>query len=175
MTPQRSVKEQKGAGSRRPADIAAIVAGYEKLMAGYPTEGAVFLDVGITMAQAKVLFLVEAVGELHMSQLVGRLGVSLSTVSGLVERLVEHGLVSRRDDPADRRQVVVGATSDGAALVDRFRQLGVGQLNELLMVLTDGELDDVRRGLEALNRAVDRVVRQRVPEAPAAQAPGAAG
>ena len=166
MTPKRLPEGQEGAGSRRAANIAAIVAGYEGLMAGYSTEGAAFLDVAITMAQAKVLFLVEGFGELHMSELAARLGVSLSTVSGLVERLVEHGLVSRRDDPADRRQVVVATTADGAALVDRFRQLGVGQLRELLMVLTDSELDDVRGGLDALNRAVARLVAQRASEAP---------
>ena len=42
-----------------------------------------------------------------MSDLVARLGVSLSTVSGLVDRVVDHGLATRREDPADRRQVVV--------------------------------------------------------------------
>ena len=45
-----------------------------------------FLDVGITMAQAKVLHVVVASGEIHMSELVHTLGVSLSTVSGLVEK-----------------------------------------------------------------------------------------
>jgi DNA-binding MarR family transcriptional regulator len=82
--------------------------------------------------------------------------VSLSTVSGLVDRLVDQGLVSRHHDPADRRQVVVAATPAGVALVDRFRQLGVGELQELLMDLSDEELGDVRRAFEALDRAIAR-------------------
>ncbi len=51
-----------------------------------------------------------------MSDLVQRLGVSLSTVSGLVDRIVDHGLATRREDPADRRQVVVGADAAGHGL-----------------------------------------------------------
>ena len=67
-----------------------------------------FLEIDVTMPQAKLLYLLGAAGELHMSELVARLGVSLSTVSGLVDRVVDHGLATRREDPADRRQVLVG-------------------------------------------------------------------
>lgn len=159
MTPNQQATAHRGAvlPTQRERDSAAIVALYQSLMSGRPTEGPAFLDVPITMAQAKVLFLVEAVGELHMSDLVARLGVSPSTLSGLVDRLVEHGLVSRRDDPADRRQVVVAMTAQGTSLADQFRQLGVGELQGILAELSDGELEVVRRAFEALDRAVRRV------------------
>ena len=45
-----------------------------------------FLEIAVTMPQAKLLYLLGASGEMHMSELVARLGVSLSTVSGLVDR-----------------------------------------------------------------------------------------
>ena len=156
MTPKQGALESRADLSRRGGDIAAIVGLYHSLMGRQLTEGPFFVDVTITMAQAKVLFLVEALGEVHMAELVARLGVSLSTVSGLVDRLVDQGLVSRHHDPADRRQVVVAATPAGIALVDRFRQLGVGELQELLMDLSDEELGDVRRAFEALDRAIAR-------------------
>ena len=75
------------------------------------------------MPQAKLLYLLGVSGEMHMSDLVARLGVSLSTVSGLVDRIVDQGLATRRDDPADRRQVVVALTEQGTAFIDRFREL----------------------------------------------------
>ena len=67
-----------------------------------------FLEIAVTMAQAKVLYLVGAAGEMHMSELVARLGVSLSTASGLVDRLVDHGLLDAprgpgRPPPGGRR------------------------------------------------------------------------
>ena len=75
------------------------------------------------MPQAKTLHLVAAEGRIRMSVLATRLGVTLSTVSGLVERLVEAGCVVRHDDPVDRRQVVVTLTPEGDALIERFRDL----------------------------------------------------
>ena len=112
-----------------------------------------FLEIAVTMSQAKLLYLLGAAGDMHMSDLVARLGVSLSTVSGLVDRIVDQGLASRRDDPGDRRQVVVALTPAGADFIDRFRELNARQMRELLVHLDDEDLEHVRSGLEALARA----------------------
>jgi DNA-binding MarR family transcriptional regulator len=138
----------------RSAVIDEVIAGYEVLMhslaGGHAPE---FLEIAITMPQAKVLYLLGAAGELHMSALVARLGVSLSTVSGLVDRLVDHGLARRREDAADRRQVVVDLTAAGTAFIDRFRELSVAEMRQLLVLLDDHELASVRHALGALARA----------------------
>ena len=67
----------------------------------------------LTMSQTKALYLVVAAGQLRMSELAGRLGVTSSTATGVVDGLVGHGLLVRHEDPADRRQVVVTATAGG--------------------------------------------------------------
>lgn len=115
-----------------------------------------FLDVDITMPQAKVLYLLTA-GDLHMSELVARLSVTLPTVSGIVDRLVEHGLVARRVAPADRRRVFVGLTPAGSALIDRFRDLNARQVRDLLSVLDDEDLESMRGFLAVLDRGVSRL------------------
>jgi DNA-binding MarR family transcriptional regulator len=123
----------------------------QRLAGGHAPE---FLEIDITMPQAKLLYLLGAGADLHMSELVAQLGVSLSTVSGLVDRLVDHGLATRRDDPADRRQVLVGLTPAGAGFIDRFRELNTRQMRDLLAVLDDVELAHTRHALAALDRAV---------------------
>ncbi|HSS35251.1 MAG TPA: MarR family transcriptional regulator [Patescibacteria group bacterium] len=115
-----------------------------------------FLEIGVTMPQAKTLHLVAAEGRIRMSVLATRLGVTLSTVSGLVERLVEAGCVARHDDPVDRRQVVVTLTPEGDALIERFRDLNRSQLRSLLVLLSDDDLDAVERAVTALTRAAER-------------------
>jgi DNA-binding MarR family transcriptional regulator len=131
--------------------MAGHLALMQRLAEGHVPE---FLEVDISMPQAKALYLVVAEGGLHMSSLALRLHVTLSTVSGLIDRLAENRLVSRHDDPADRRQVVVSATPEGEALIERFRELNERQLNALLEALDDRELLTVARALEALVRAV---------------------
>jgi DNA-binding MarR family transcriptional regulator len=116
-----------------------------------------FLEIGITMPQAKMLYLVAADGGVRMSVLASRLGVTLSTVSGLVDRLVDGGLVDRHDDPADRRQVVVAVTAEGARLLERFRELNRRQMGDLLGTLADRDLATVSQAIGILARASARV------------------
>lgn len=135
--------------------IDRIVAGHDNLMqrlAG--THAPDFLEIAVTMPQAKVLYLVIASGGIRMSELSTRLGVSLSTVSGLVERLVEHGLAGRHDDPADRRQVVVSATPAGHELLERFRELNAAQLRTMLASIPDDDLSVIERSFQLLVEAV---------------------
>jgi len=115
-----------------------------------------FLEIGVTMPQAKMLHLVASEGHIRMSTLAARLGVTLSTVSGLVERLVEAGCVSRHDDPSDRRQVVVSLTPEGEALIERFRDLNRRQLRGLLDLMADDDLNAMERSVIALTRAAER-------------------
>jgi DNA-binding MarR family transcriptional regulator len=146
-------------GQPTPDAVDAVVERYEALMhrliAGHAPD---FTEVGITMAQAKVLYVVMAAGELRMSELAARLGIGSSSASGLADRLVELGLLVRHAEPDDRRQVVVTTTPDAVALMERFRELNQRQLRELLKNLDSDELDIVDRSLEVLGRAIDRTV-----------------
>jgi DNA-binding MarR family transcriptional regulator len=125
-----------------------------------------FLGVDVTMSQAKILLLLVSAHELHMSELVRRLGISLSTVSGHVDRLVEQGLVARRADPADRRQVVVAPTRAALELAQRFDQINSTQLRLLVDDMTPLERGDIARAFGHLTRAIDRHVSGGAPVAP---------
>jgi DNA-binding MarR family transcriptional regulator len=148
------------ADTNRPpaaAAIEAVVERYEhmmqRLIAGHAPE---FAELEITMSQAKVLYVVEAAGRLRMSELAARLGIGSSSASELADRLVDLRLLRRGDDPVDRRQVVVTATPEAHALLERFRELNQRQLRDLLGRLDAGELAVVDESLAILDRAIDR-------------------
>lgn len=128
-----------------------VIADYQELMRRtadwHATE---FLGIDVTMSQAKLLYLVAIEPDTRMSTLPGRLGVTLSTVSGIVDRLVEHDLVARHVDPDDRRSVMITATDQGRAVIERFRELGSRRLRSLLETLTHDELEHLRIGIAAL-------------------------
>ena len=115
-----------------------------------------FLSIEVTMAQAKILRILENEGELHMSELVRRLGIALSTLSGHVDRLVDQGLVARRDDPSDRRQVLVAPTQAAHDLVEQFRELNTAHLRGLLRLMTHEERLDIVRAFRHFTRAIER-------------------
>lgn len=141
----------------RWARVERAVAAYETLMHRVASAHAPeFLAVGVTMSQAKVLYLIQAEPGLRMSELSARLGVSLSTVSGVVDRLVDQGFLTRQDDPADRRQVMLRITDAGANQLELFRELSAGQVRDLLARIDDADLADVERALDILADAALR-------------------
>lgn len=112
-----------------------------------------FLGVDVTMSQAKVLHVALLHPDISMSALAAELQVSASAISGLVDRLVEHGYVDRREDPTDRRQQLVNLTPTGRDTVDRLREFGAGHVRPLLAHLTSSELRALHAGITALDRA----------------------
>ena len=140
--------------AERVARIDRVVGSYELLMHRIASSHAPdLMEVAVTMSQAKVLYLIAASQGMRMSELAARLGVSISTTSGVVDRLVDHAFLARHDDPADRRQVVVTITPTGSAHLDRFRELNAAQMRRLLERLDDSELDVVERATALLAAA----------------------
>jgi DNA-binding MarR family transcriptional regulator len=125
-----------------------------------------FLALDVTMSQAKVLQVLSLAGRLRMSALAASMGVSLPTMSGLVDRLVDHGLVERIASPDDRRQVPVALTPRGLAVLDAFHEVGRTQLRLLLGALTSDDLRHLALGMRALAQA-SRDANDRAPTVPA--------
>jgi DNA-binding MarR family transcriptional regulator len=95
--------------------------------------------VDLTMPQLKALFLAHAPGGASHSEIARALGVGVSTVTGIIDRLVEHGLVERHTDAADRRLSRVVVTQAGTDLVDRLWASRREQLDKMLGELTADE------------------------------------
>lgn len=140
----------------RDATIERVMEGYEAFMHRLALSHAPeFAEVGLTMSQAKILYLVQSAGALRMSELASRLGVTISTTSVQVERLAVLGLVTRRDDPADRRHVLLELTRDGADRLERMRELNAAHMRRMLHQIPTPDLDIVEHSLRILGRAVD--------------------
>lgn len=116
-----------------------------------------FPDPHVTMAQMRVLMLLSALGEARMSDLAHQLGIAPSTLSSLVDRLVEGGFAARRDDAHDRRKVLVSLAPAGNQLLDQFNELGADALRSLLEQMTHGEVGTVNQAIELLVAAARRV------------------
>src|SRR5437879_5420295 len=91
-----------------------------------------WLEADLTMSQLKVLFLLYAERHASMSRLAEALNVTLATVTGIVDRLVEHRWLCREEDRHDRRIVLCGLTPDGVRVAERLQQAGTSHLARLL-------------------------------------------
>ena len=122
------------------------------------------LEIGISMAQVKVLHAVASAESLHASELAQLVGTTPSTISGLVDRLVDHGLLTRLEDAADRRQVRISTTAAGLELLDRFRELNRFLLDSLLARVPVEQLEVITHAFEILDRAAINMAGDEVSE-----------
>lgn len=126
-----------------------------------PMQSECWLDVDMSMAQLKTFFTLAAepgaADGPRVSDLARRLGVTPPTASTLIDRLVERGLVARREDPADRRQHRCRPTAAGQELLARLYESGRWRSRSLLAVLSEDDLRMVRQTVEILIRAAEQV------------------
>ena len=99
-----------------------------------------WLKIELTMPQLKALMCVASTDSSTSGQIARGLGVGLSTITGIVDRLAEQNLVTRREDPADRRITRVLPTAEGRALVDELLRYRQEALTEILSRLEDERL-----------------------------------
>ena len=107
-------------------------------------------DSGLTLAQLRILFIMQYRGPVCMGELAERLDIGLPTASYHVEKLVAAGLVERFKDKSDRRTVLIQLTPVGVETVTRFERRRLDQLGAWLVQLTPEELDKLGEGLGAL-------------------------
>jgi len=113
------------------------------------------MSTPLTMQQLKVLTLIAAERDRATGHgLAETLGVSVATMSGLVDRLVEHGMVRRSDDPDDRRIRRLSVTDAGSSTLRSLISSGNRMPPQVLDRLSDDDLRALVQGLVALDRAM---------------------
>lgn len=149
----------------RRVDLLAKIAELEPQMLRVlgPAQARDWVDVDLTMSQLKMMFILScAMGPtsdpgLRVSAVARGLGVTLPTVTAVMDKLVERGLVRRDDDPLDRRQHVCRLTLDGQTLVQRLMAGRRAFTYTLMEQLDDDELAAFLRGMQMLMAAAERL------------------
>ncbi len=131
--------------------MVAYEAFHERAVAVHTPE---VVDLGLTLAQLKVIYVVAAAGPMTMGALAERLGTGLSTTSESVDRLVRNGHLERSPDPTDRRQVLVSATPMARAQIEQMSELGRARLRDLLSRLPSADIEVIERAIRLLSDAL---------------------
>jgi DNA-binding MarR family transcriptional regulator len=109
---------------------------------------------GLTVAQAPVLVILREAGRpVMITEVARRLLLETPSVTTMVDRLTERGLVERVKDPKDRRKTLVALTRKGRHLVDAVREPGHQLEEEMFGALDQGERETLRAILQKLHDA----------------------
>ncbi len=115
----------------------------------------VWMALPLTIAQLKSLFYISNKGSTSLGKLAATLRVTPTNTTGIIDRLVKQGLVSRTENPEDRRVLLLQATGEGEKLVARLRERRIGYLSEVLQRMDVDELTTLSDGLASFIRAAD--------------------
>lgn len=109
---------------------------------------------GLTMSQCHVLETLVRNGKITTGKLSRELGVSVSTVTRILDVLVRDKMVVRKSNPSDRRQVYVGLTLKGSDLASRLKECCQGYSKKILNNIHSGKRSKVLKSLETLINAI---------------------
>ncbi|MEV5893843.1 MarR family winged helix-turn-helix transcriptional regulator [Nonomuraea fuscirosea] len=114
----------------------------------------------LTMRQLKVIMILSATGSASGQDLAHSLGVGLGTVTGIVDRLVAHGLVGRHEDPHDRRVRRVALTPAGTKLIEEISNTGVQHYRRIMDHLDTETLRALDRVTRTIRDVADKLARE---------------
>jgi DNA-binding MarR family transcriptional regulator len=96
-------------------------------------------DVGLTAFEYSLMALINANKDVNQKQLGQALELSASSLTVILDRLVERGMVRRVRGIEDRRATFIHLTAGGAKLVHRGTQVAVETNAEAMQELSPGE------------------------------------
>ncbi len=137
----------------RDAVINRIMSGHRQMQMAIARDRTnPFFSLNLTISQLKILFALRLHGPAGGQELAQTMGVSMATMTGIVDRLVALGHVTRREDPSDRRVRRVELTDQAVKLIDDIIVTGEQHQRRMLEKLTLDELQVVADATEIMQR-----------------------
>ena len=103
----------------------------------------------VTVTQLRTLVVLEGHGEMNLNRLSELLDVTPSTAMRMIDRLLAAGLVTRRDNPTNRREVILGLTDQGRQVVREVTSVRRSEIARIVKAMPAGQRTDLIKALRA--------------------------
>ena len=112
------------------------------------------METDLTEAQFFTGMFIQQHGTSTMSEIANALGVSLSAITGIIDRMVKHGYVERIRDESDRRLVRVQLTEKGNINLDQILDHKNDHLRAILSTLNAEDRTTLLGVIRKINEAL---------------------
>jgi DNA-binding MarR family transcriptional regulator len=126
-----------------------------RVLVGVSARSLAGVEESVTLTQFRTLVVLRAHGVTRQNRLSDRLRVNASTTLRTVERLIALGLVDRRENPVDRREVEIELTTRGRRLVDEVTASRRAAIEEIVRKMPARHRDAMIEALAAFAQAAD--------------------
>ena len=158
--------ERDGAGGpghtgTRDATVEAVLAA-ARVLVGLSAQSVAELADTVTLPQLRILVMVASRSPSSLGEVAHELAVHPSNATRAVERLVSAGLLRRRDDPADRRNLLLELSPSGQELVAGIMEHRRAAVGAIVDRMPAAHRDALGTGAAAFADAGDPIPRSAV-------------
>jgi len=114
------------------------------------------IGLGVTRAQWRVLMKLSRQPGIRQVELADLLDIEPITLSRIVDRLQEAGLVERSSDPADRRAWRLGVTQKAQPIMKRLKAVGSDLIDHAFDGIDPKDIETARRVLARVRENAGR-------------------
>ena len=97
-------------------DLVSALLTASRALVGVSARSLARVEDAVTITQFRTMVVLQGHGDTRLNQLAERVGAAHSTSLRMVDCLIDAHLVTRRENKADRREVLVALTVEGARL-----------------------------------------------------------
>ena len=105
----------------------------------------------LSIPQFRTLGFIQRYPDSSLSDLADHLGLTLPSVSKLVDGLVKQKLISRQESDVDRRRLTLVLTRNGESIVNSAREAALANLTKILSCLSNDQLGTIHQAMELLS------------------------
>jgi DNA-binding MarR family transcriptional regulator len=99
-------------------EVTDAVLAASRVLVGVAAQSIATVEAAMGVTQFRALVIIASRGPMHSAGLAAAMGVHPSNATRTCDRLVEAKLMDRRDNPSDRRHLLLTLTKKGYRLVD---------------------------------------------------------
>jgi DNA-binding MarR family transcriptional regulator len=114
-----------------------------------------WMHLNLSIGQLKSLFFISNRGATSLSKLAAALSVTPTNTTGIVDRLLKRGLITRTESPDDRRVLLLRTTPLGDELITELRQKRKERMAELFNRLSEEEAKYMAEALKIMVRVIE--------------------
>ncbi len=113
----------------------------------------------VTASQGYILMALPETDRITMNNLSIKMKLANSTMTRMVDQLVQKGMVLREPDPEDRRVVCIRITERGRDARDRLRDTLQTLFAQVIQDIPEEERASILNSLELLNRSILKMLK----------------
>lgn len=120
-----------------------------RVLVGVSARSLAEVERTVTVTQFRTLVVLDNHDEINLNRLAELLGVKASTALRMIDRLLVAGLVTRRDNPASRREVLLGLSPAGRGIVRKVTRRRRSELARVVAAMPSERREDFLAALRA--------------------------